>query len=52
MSSQNLSINVHHVTRVEGHGDIEVNLKNGTIEKCSWNVVEAPRFFEAGWQKK
>ena len=47
MSSQNLSINVHHVTRVEGHGDIEVNLKNGTIEKCSWNVVEAPRFFEA-----
>jgi len=47
MSSQNLSINVHHVTRVEGHGDIDVNLKNGTIEKCSWSVVEAPRFFEA-----
>jgi sulfhydrogenase subunit alpha len=47
MSSENLSINVHHLTRVEGHGNIEVNLKKGTIEKCSWNVVEAPRFFEA-----
>jgi coenzyme F420-reducing hydrogenase alpha subunit len=47
MSSQNLSIDVHHVTRIEGHGNIEVNLKKGTIEKCSWNVVEAPRFFEA-----
>jgi coenzyme F420-reducing hydrogenase alpha subunit len=47
MSSENLTINVHHLTRVEGHGDIEVNLKKGTIEKCSWKVVEAPRFFEA-----
>jgi coenzyme F420-reducing hydrogenase alpha subunit len=47
MSNENLSINVHHLTRVEGHGNIEVNLKKGTIEKCSWNVVEAPRFFEA-----
>jgi sulfhydrogenase subunit alpha len=47
MSSQNLSIDVHHVTRIEGHGNIEVSLKKGTVEKCSWNVVEAPRFFEA-----
>ena len=47
MSNENFSINVHHLTRVEGHGNIEVNLKKGTIEKCSWNVVEAPRFFEA-----
>ena len=47
MSSQNLSINVHHVTRVEGHGNIEVSLKKGIVEKCTWNVVEAPRFFEA-----
>ncbi len=47
MSSENISISVHHLTRVEGHGNIEVNVKKGTIEKCSWNVVEAPRFFEA-----
>jgi len=43
----NLDINVHHITRVEGHGNIVVNLKNGKIEKLQWHVPEAPRFFEA-----
>jgi sulfhydrogenase subunit alpha len=43
----NISINVKHVTRVEGHGNIVVNATNGTIEKCQWQVPEAPRFFEA-----
>lgn len=47
MANVNLDINIHHVTRVEGHGDIVVNVKEGKIEKCQWNVVEAPRFFEA-----
>lgn len=47
MPNVNLDINIHHVTRVEGHGDIVVNVKKGKIEKCQWNVVEAPRFFEA-----
>jgi coenzyme F420-reducing hydrogenase alpha subunit len=43
----NIQINVHHITRVEGHGNIVVNIKDGTIEKCQWQVPEAPRFFEA-----
>ena len=47
MKNPNLNIEVHHVTRVEGHGNIYVNVKNGVIEKCEWNVSEAPRFFEA-----
>lgn len=41
------NIEVHHVTRVEGHGNIYVNVKNGTIERCEWAISEAPRFFEA-----
>ncbi len=45
--SQNINVNVHHVTRVEGHGNIVVNVTNGKIEKCEWQVPEAPRFFEA-----
>ncbi|MBN2513271.1 MAG: Ni/Fe hydrogenase subunit alpha [Sedimentisphaerales bacterium] len=45
--STNININVHHVTRVEGHGNIVVNAKDGKIEKCQWQVPEAPRFFEA-----
>ena len=42
-----LKINVHHLTRVEGHGNIVVNVKSGKVEKCEWQVPEAPRFFEA-----
>ncbi|HET6495595.1 MAG TPA: Ni/Fe hydrogenase subunit alpha [Thermoleophilia bacterium] len=40
-------INVHHLTRVEGHGNIVVNVADGAIEKCEWQVPEAPRFFES-----
>jgi coenzyme F420-reducing hydrogenase alpha subunit len=43
----NVKIDVHHVTRVEGHGDIVVDVQNGEIKKCRFEVVEAPRFFEA-----
>ena len=45
--SKNLNIHVEHVTRVEGHGNILVNAKNGKVEKVQWQVPEAPRFFEA-----
>jgi coenzyme F420-reducing hydrogenase alpha subunit len=44
---RNVNIKVHHITRVEGHGNIVVNVKDGSIEKCEWQVPEAPRFFEA-----
>ncbi len=45
--SQSTTINVHHVTRVEGHGNIVVNAKNGVLEECRLDIVETPRFFEA-----
>ena len=44
---KSINVNVDHVTRVEGHGNIVVNVKEGKIEECEWEVVEAPRFFEA-----
>jgi coenzyme F420-reducing hydrogenase alpha subunit len=47
MTLQNLNLSIHHVTRVEGHGNILVNLTQGNVEKCEWHVPEAPRFFEA-----
>ena len=47
MSKPDINISLHHVTRVEGHGNIYVNVKDGTIKKCEWNISEAPRFFEA-----
>lgn len=45
--SKDFSVHVEHITRVEGHGNIILDVKNGKIEKLQWNVVEAPRFFEA-----
>ncbi len=45
--SKDITIDVQHVTRVEGHGNIVLDVKNGKIEKLQWQVSEAPRFFEA-----
>jgi len=45
--SNNININVKHVTRIEGHGNIVVNAAEGKVEKVEWQVPEAPRFFEA-----
>ncbi len=47
MSNGTVNINVHHVTRIEGHGNVVLNATNGRIEKLEWQVPEAPRFFEA-----
>lgn len=46
MTKKDLDINVEYVTRIEGHGNIVVNVKNGNIERCEFHVVETPRFFE------
>jgi coenzyme F420-reducing hydrogenase alpha subunit len=41
------SIRIHHLTRVEGHGSVDIQIQDGKVERCQWRVVEAPRFFEA-----
>ncbi len=43
----NMKINVHHLTRVEGHGNINVTVRDGKLIEAQWQVVETPRFFEA-----
>jgi len=45
--SKDLDISVHHLTRVEGHGNIVVDMKNGVLIKAQLEIVEPPRFFEA-----
>ena len=42
-----INIHVEHLTRVEGHGNIVLNARDGTVEKVQWQVSEAPRFFES-----
>jgi sulfhydrogenase subunit alpha len=43
----NVNVNVHHLTRVEGHGNIIVDVINGELKECELQIVETPRFFEA-----
>lgn len=39
-------IDVHHLTRVEGHGNVKVRLADGRVEEVRLEIVESPRFFE------
>ena len=41
------NINIHHLARVEGHGNIAIKIKDGKLQEAKWEVVETPRFFEA-----
>lgn len=44
--SKNVKVNVEYLTRVEGHGNIVVNVKDGKLQECRLDIVESPRFFE------
>jgi coenzyme F420-reducing hydrogenase alpha subunit len=40
-------VEIHQLTRVEGHGNISIRIRDGKLEEARWEVVETPRFFEA-----
>jgi coenzyme F420-reducing hydrogenase alpha subunit len=44
--SESRHVDVQYLTRVEGHGNIVVNVKEGKLEECRLDVIESPRFFE------
>lgn len=46
MTKINCDIDVHHLTRVEGHGNIHITIRQGKLINATWAVVETPRFFE------
>lgn len=41
----NLNIEVAPLPRVEGHGDLVLNVKDKKIEKLQMRIPESPRFF-------
>ncbi|HIJ84822.1 MAG TPA: Ni/Fe hydrogenase subunit alpha [Magnetococcales bacterium] len=47
METKTYSIDLHHVTRVEGHGNIRINTRDGVVEEVKLCIVEANRFFES-----
>lgn len=46
MSQRTINVKVNYLTRVEGHGNIVIDVKNGHLETCQLQIVEAPRLFE------
>lgn len=46
MNKRNVQINVEYLTRVEGHGNIVIDVKEGRLTTCRLDIVESPRFFE------
>ena len=44
---RNADIHVSYLTRVEGHGNITVHIKNGKLDKVYFEIIEAPRLFES-----
>lgn len=41
------TVNIKPLTRVEGHGNINIKIKHGKLQEAKWEIVETPRFFEA-----
>ncbi len=40
------SLDIRHLTRVEGHANIQITVRDGELLDARWAVVETPRFFE------
>ena len=40
-------LDIRHLQRVEGHGNIRISVREGRLREAAWAVVETPRFFEA-----
>jgi coenzyme F420-reducing hydrogenase alpha subunit len=46
-ASKTMDVRVDYVTRVEGHGNIYAQVRDGELVECRFEVTESPRFFEA-----
>lgn len=43
---KDLHIKIDEITRVEGHGNVVIDVKNGRIKEVKLEIIESPRFFE------
>ncbi|MBI5970084.1 MAG: Ni/Fe hydrogenase subunit alpha [Deltaproteobacteria bacterium] len=43
---KDLHIRIDELTRVEGHGNVVIDLKKGRINTLNLEIIESPRFFE------
>ena len=45
--ADNINVEIAPLSRVEGHGDLVLNVKDKKVEKLIFRIPESPRFFEA-----
>ena len=43
---KDLHIKIHEITRVEGHGNVVIDVKKGVVKAVKLEIIESPRFFE------
>ncbi len=43
---RDFALDIHHLTRVEGHANIQIKVRDGQLVDARWAIVETPRFFE------
>ncbi|MBI5562025.1 MAG: Ni/Fe hydrogenase subunit alpha [Deltaproteobacteria bacterium] len=43
---KDLHIKLDEITRVEGHGNVVIDVKNGRVKELRLEIIESPRFFE------
>jgi coenzyme F420-reducing hydrogenase alpha subunit len=46
LMKRDFTLDIRHLTRVEGHANISISVKDGELVEARWAVVETPRFFE------
>lgn len=44
---KDLNIRIDEITRVEGHGNLVIDVRKGEIRELKLEIIESPRFFEA-----
>lgn len=40
------TINLNHITKIEGHASLNLKIEDGKVEKCELEAIEGARFFE------
>ena len=41
------TLSMHHIARIEGHGNISLSIEDGRVSGVKMNVVEPARLFES-----
>ena len=41
------TLSMHHIARIEGHGNISLSIEDGRVSEVKMNVVEPARLFES-----